>query len=527
MFAVEDIATDVLGLCLVALTFDLAIRWWDLAKREGRAWKWPLAAFAATFLARSAFSTVPYNWHPLVNEGHRYHLVSLGLLGFQRWVADVLPGAVAPADVVGALVLLSGALLVPLAWLLVEELDGEPSRWVFVALVAVAPILWLAGISDCPHLLALMIWTWGALQWRDGVSGDPGGLMLSLLAALALSAVRIEAGAWVLGWFALAPPARSRPWAAVLAVGMIAFAFSGLAYYSAAAGHTSDFRPLPSVALLLFLPLHLPLGMTESIAGGLVFFLLLVIGARHLLRQNRGFALRMIAAMFLVHLVPALTMRPPVHHLLLRYSMPLAILALVFVAAGGARLVTTGPRWRSAMSGALLATTLLFETYRTFAPHQSLTFRQEFQFLADEVAALPAGSTMCTVDPMVVHTWEGRHNDFDVAFSLPEDGAAHYGFDVAIEHLDADLTTASQCDYYYESSLCNVALQGDSCFLFPGPNLLEDVGRFQTVCRDAHLRLGGRVVAEAALDQRIYWCFGGQPAPGPVDVRLFDVREEH
>ncbi len=192
--------TTLLGATITVVLRSRGVRW-EL-----------LRLFGVALLARLPFAAVPVNWAEVIYPDDRYQTVAPALWHLQAVLLRVLPAGWAPTDIIHALVRVAAALTAPLFFLAFRPLVADvwpPTLLRTSALVlALLPVLWFMGTTDCQHVIAQLVWLFGLLMWTDAVRGQRLAIPGFLLAVGMLPAVRVETAVWTFAWFVLVPPQR-------------------------------------------------------------------------------------------------------------------------------------------------------------------------------------------------------------------------------------------------------------------------------------------------------------------------------
>jgi len=151
------------------------------------------------------------------------------------------------------------------------------------------------------------------------------------------------------------------------------------------------------------------------------------------------------------------------------------------------------------------------------------TYQQEYRFLKKELPQLPKGARVCFLDVNIQHGWPGNHVDFDSAYLFPIGGENYYGYPIVPLRFSGNPeqdATIGQCDYYYESALCNLDIPANPDS--HQPVLREDIKRYQSLCRQYLDRMNAVVCASTSATQNLFW-LKRKGEPPPIDLRLFKV----
>ena len=439
---------------------------------------------------------LPINWYPVIYPDYRYRYISFVFVQIQPFLSRI---GIVPEQMIGVLVNLAGALCVILSYLAARRFVSSRRSVLVASIMAFLPRLIMFYTSDCQHVLSLAVWLWGLLQWLDWRSGERKALFKVLLSLTLLPLIRIETAWWIVLWGILLPPRINRRKFFWLFANMVIYGVMVVLILKAIGYGTFDFSTLPTLPIvpLNFLRLLVESDvlylflLTSFLWGGWVFFI-----------EDRNFLLRMYVILCLSFFSGAITGRTSEEFVTFRYYFVGLFPLVLLIATGmeGIYLRLVQKINRGTVLFALLS--LLFvEGVLIFSKYELQTYQQEYLFIKETFPKLTPGKTVCSISSDIHYHLDEQARDLDVSLYLPSQMKDYFGFDLQWKLLVDDRET--DCDYYYETSLCQMRFSDD--LLRVEPNLKKNMGNYYRLCDLAQERFGKELVHQKIGTQKIYF----------------------
>ena len=414
---------------------------------------------ASALLPLYWMDSITINWYSIFSFD--WDLISSSFPAWQSYtmlLATFLPPGISVFSAVIWTNQFCGIAIPILAYHLARKLEFSRLSSVVAGLVlASAPLFRQLGSSDSQHLSAMLLWMLaGYFLLGQRLDKRPGRIWLITALCILAILVRNESVAWCFTWLVFVRPSelKSLSRRTVIPAGIVLAAIISYIVWNnfdqLGPGRLYDYISIPFRFWnnLFTYPI---LAKVFNLISSIGFLLLLYIKPRK--------AAIVIGAILILASPVLFTCFTPNNQVTLRYFLPMIFFFSLPAAFAFEKLINLSAVLKIPLivvSIILAGFAIFLESGIVYPAEHQFSFRNEAAFLRKINNHVPPGSVICMVDPKSHQFLEGDHEDFDTSFRPLEGQGRYWSIPVKFKLLKEETRLPGICDYYYESTVCQI-----------------------------------------------------------------------